>query len=282
MDERYDTVRAIRDKQFRYVRNYSPHRPWGQHYSYPFQVMPSMRSWYEAFRSGQCNTVQARYWQPKPSEELYDTVADPHEVQNLADDPRYAMQRDQMRRLLRADLLAIRDTGFISEGMFERLAGGKTIYDYAQSDAYPIERIVDLANRASSRDRAALADLQAALQDPHPVIRYWGAVGCLVLQDQSQPAKTQLKDLLKDEWPDVRIAAAEALCYLGEADAALASLQSSLSGQGQYEVLAALNALDFMQAAGKVSRGRVQEMLQPMTFPEPSSRIAAWLLEPME
>ncbi|MBI4622983.1 MAG: sulfatase-like hydrolase/transferase [Verrucomicrobia bacterium] len=37
MDERYDTVRAIRDREIRYVRNYAPHRPWGQHYSYPFQ-----------------------------------------------------------------------------------------------------------------------------------------------------------------------------------------------------------------------------------------------------
>src|SRR5690606_27361080 len=34
MDERYDVVRAVRDREFRYVRNYSPHRPWGQHYSY--------------------------------------------------------------------------------------------------------------------------------------------------------------------------------------------------------------------------------------------------------
>ncbi|MCD6288842.1 MAG: sulfatase, partial [Candidatus Hydrogenedentes bacterium] len=33
MDERYDTVRAVRDRQYRYIRNYSPHRPWGQQYS---------------------------------------------------------------------------------------------------------------------------------------------------------------------------------------------------------------------------------------------------------
>ena len=46
MDERYDTARAVRDREFRYVRNYSPHRPWGQHYSYAFEVQPSMRSWF--------------------------------------------------------------------------------------------------------------------------------------------------------------------------------------------------------------------------------------------
>jgi len=30
MDERYDTVRAVRDRRYRYIQNYSPHRPWGQ------------------------------------------------------------------------------------------------------------------------------------------------------------------------------------------------------------------------------------------------------------
>ena len=60
MDERYDTIRAVRDGRFRYVRNYSPHRPWGQHYSYPFQVLPSMRSWHAEFLAGRCNEVAGR------------------------------------------------------------------------------------------------------------------------------------------------------------------------------------------------------------------------------
>ncbi len=114
MDERYDTVRAIRDTQFRYVRNYSPHRPWGQHYSYAFRVQPSMRSWYAAYQAGQCDDVQARYWQPKPSEELYDTAADPFEIRNLIDEPGHAARLADMRRTLRDGIIAIRDPGFIN------------------------------------------------------------------------------------------------------------------------------------------------------------------------
>src|SRR5690606_1629204 len=106
MDERYDTVRAIRDGQFRYVRNYNPHRPWGQQYAYPFRVQPSMRSWYQAYRDGQCNAVQARYWQPKPGQELYDVKADPFEIVNLADDRQYAQRLAEMRRKLRAEIVA--------------------------------------------------------------------------------------------------------------------------------------------------------------------------------
>ena len=99
MDERNDTARAIRDRQFRYIRNYSPHRPWGQHYAYPFQVLPSMRSWHASFAAGRCNPVQARYWGPKPPEELYDVAADPFEIRNLADDPRQAARLAARHRL---------------------------------------------------------------------------------------------------------------------------------------------------------------------------------------
>jgi len=196
MDERYDTVRAVRDRRYRYVQNYSPHRPWGQQYSYPFRVMPSMGSWYRAYLDGKCNPVQARYWQPKPSQEFYDIKSDPYEVKNLIDDPRYAEKIAQMRKILKQDIVRIRDIGFIPEGMFERLAADKTLYEYAQSDAYPIERIVEVANLAALRDASSLNKLIAACNDPHPVIRYWGATGCLILQKKAAPAKRQLKALL--------------------------------------------------------------------------------------
>ncbi|MBI3468545.1 MAG: sulfatase-like hydrolase/transferase [Planctomycetes bacterium] len=209
MDERYDTVRAVRDSQFRYVRNYSPHRPWGQHYSYPFQVLPSMRSWFAEFEAGRCNETQAAYWRPKPAEELYEIASDPHEIRNRAADPQLASKRDEMRSKLRAEIISSRDTGFIPEAMFSRLAGDKTIYEYAQSDAYPIERIIDLADKASSRDPAHLPDLRTALADPHPVIRYWGAIGCLVLQTDAAPLRNELHGLLRDgptcEWRRQRL-----------------------------------------------------------------------------
>jgi len=276
MDERYDTVRAIRSRRYRYVRNYSPHRPWGQHYFYPFRVMPSMDSWYQAYRKGQCNPVQARYWQAKPSEELYDINADPHEVKNLADDPQHVETLTQMRQALRRDMIRMRDTGLIPEGMFERLAVGKTLYDYAQSDAYPIERIVDIADRAVSRDTAELGKLIAACDDSHPVIRYWGATGGLILQEKSAPARRQLEALLSDDWLDIRIVAAEALSYLGATDKALETLEPIIKGNEKYASLAALNALDFMQEAGHITRQRIRLLIEGTHFQDTPERMAAY------
>ncbi len=219
MDERYDTVRAIRDREYRYVRNYSPHRPWGQHYSYPFEVQPSMRSWYAEYEAGRCNDFQAAYWKPKPAEELYRPGDDPHELRNLLADPAHAARRAELQRRLRAEIIATRDAGFIPEGMAQQLAGDGTIHAYAQSAAYPIARIVDLADLAASRDPRHLTALQTALEDPHPVLRYWGAVGCLILQGRAAPAKARLQALLRDEWADIRVVAAEALGFHGDIDA---------------------------------------------------------------
>jgi N-sulfoglucosamine sulfohydrolase len=280
MDERYDMVRAIRDREFRYVRNYSPHRPWGQRQTYPFEVQPSMRSWFAAFEAGRCNEVQAAYWKPKPSEEFYEIARDPHEIRNLiaATDSRHATRMAELRRKLRAEMMATRDTGFIPEGMFARLAGDKTVYDYAQSTAYPLERIIDLADKAVSRDAKYLRDLTAALDDPHPVIRYWGAVGCLILQSKAAAAKGKLQARLKDEWPDVRIAAAEALGFHGEGEAAVAVLAEQVKSGERFVALAALNSLEYMWRAGHVPLARVQSIVKDLKLAEPADRIPKFLL----
>lgn len=278
MDERYDTVRSIRDREFRYVKNYSPHRPYGQHYSYPFEVQPSMRSWYEEFVAGRCNEAQSVYWKPKPAEELYHSTADPFEIKDQVQDETQQKRLVEMRDKLRADILKSRDTGFIPEGMFTRLAGERTIYGYAHSDAYPLERILDLADAATSRDVSQLPTLIKALSDPHPVMRYWAATGCLVLQGKSAPAKVALLPLLKDEWADVRVVAAEALAFLGEQEAALATVTDVAKNGQLYESLAALNTLDFLWKEGNITLAQAQEAVKGLKFKEPNDRIPKYLL----
>jgi arylsulfatase A-like enzyme len=284
MDERYDTVRAVRDAEARYVRNYSPHRPWGQHYSYPFQVLPSMRSWHAEFAAGHCNEAQAAYWKPKPSEEFYLIADDPFELHNRIDDPSQTERIARLRAALRAELLATRDTGFIPEGMFSKLAGDGTIFDYAHSDAYPLERILDLADRASDRNIANLSEFLAALGDPHPVTRYWAATGCLLLHGeipdaQASAVKNALRNRLSDDWFDVRVVAAEAVANLGDQESALETLATVLTRGNLHEALAAQNSLDFLREARLVPLLRAQELVRGLKFGEPADRIPRYLLE---
>ena len=278
MDERYDTARGVCDGEYRYILNFSPHRPWGQHYAYPFRVLPSMRSWHEEFLAGRCNDVQASYWRPKPAEELYRLADDPHEINNLADDPAHTERLNQLRAILKGEMLATRDTGLIPEGMMRRLAGEQTIYEYAQSSEFPAKTVLELASKAAQRDQATLPEFVAAMNHPHPVPRYWGAMGCLLLGKAAKPAKDALLQRLDDPMFDARVVAAEALATLGETDRAIQSLAAVLEHGQPYEVLAAQNALDALRAAGLISLEQAQQLLRSGARAEPLDRIPQYVL----
>ncbi len=277
MDERYDMVRAVRDRGYRYVRNFSPHRPWGQHYTYPFSVMPGMGSWYEAYRVGRTTGHQSAYWQPKPAEEFYRLAEDPYELSNRIDSAPDAGRIAALRAALRAEILASRDTGFLPEGMHARLAGEDTIFDYARSAAYPLERLLDLAERATSRDPRELPVLRAALADSYPAIRYWGAVGCILLRERAAPAREALRGLLADDWEDVRTAAAEALGHLGDGDRALEALTGVLASGRPETHLAALNTIEALWRAGAATLAQAQAAVRGREFGEPGDRIVNFL-----
>lgn len=278
MDERYDTVRAVRDSEFRYVRNYSPHRPYGQQNSYPFKVLPSMKSWYDEFLAGRCNDAQASYWKPKPAEEFYSIADDTFELRNLISEPNRAESIAKLRAALRAHILSTRDTGFIPEGMFQKLAGSKTIYDYAHSDAYPLEQILNMANLASDGDPRNLPSLVTSLDDPHPIVRYWAATGCLILKNKASMAKSKLTERLNDDWADIRVIAAEAIGQLGEPQAAIATIKAVLRTGNPYESLAALNSLDVLRSEGIIRLQVAQEIVRGLKLAEPADRIAEFIL----
>ena len=84
MDNRYDTRRAVRNDQFKYIKNYTPEVPYSQEITFLNQ-MPLMTEIHFMNASGTLNENQS-YWLkgPKPSEELYDLTTDPFELVNLA------------------------------------------------------------------------------------------------------------------------------------------------------------------------------------------------------
>src|SRR5690606_4185045 len=89
MDETYDMIRAVRDKRYKYIRNYRPELPYAQPIAY-MDEMPMMRQWRKLAAEGKLRGAPALFFaQTKPVEELYDTENDPDEVVNLADKPEH-------------------------------------------------------------------------------------------------------------------------------------------------------------------------------------------------
>jgi len=247
MDERYDMMRTVRDARYRYIRNYSPHRPYGQHHAYAWQ-QKGYQEWEQAHLDGTLTPVQDRFWHPKPPEELYDLHTDPDEVRNLVGDPRHRAVLDRLREALDEHILEVHDNGFIPEG--SPLEG----YDQSRAPgAYPLRRVLDLAGAAIRRDPARLPVFTANLDDANEVIRYWAASGLLILGPAASPAADALSARLAAETsPQVRIVIAETLALLGRTGDAVRHLADTLDGHPDKKVrLQALNALTYIGPAAR-------------------------------
>jgi N-sulfoglucosamine sulfohydrolase len=100
LDEKYDAQRAARDRRFLYVRNFRPERSAYLDVAYRRQ-MGIMQELLRLRDAGQLDPVAARWFRaPRAPEELYDTVADPYDVHDLARDPAWAGPLERLRRAL--------------------------------------------------------------------------------------------------------------------------------------------------------------------------------------
>jgi arylsulfatase A-like enzyme len=243
MDERYDMMRSVRTEKYRYIRNYMPHRIYGQHLWYLWRSSAT-RVWEEAYKNGYCNEIQSRFWETKPAEELYDVTKDPHNINNLADDPEYQDVLKRMRRETQRWVRENRGAGFLPEGMMHELAGDGVIYEMTHSQDFPTDEIISTAEMATRKNPENLSELIRKTSADHPALRYWAATGCAILGDQARDAAPELKEMLDDKYGNNRIAAAEALCRMGITEKPLQVMVDEMDNDNQWVQLHAINALE--------------------------------------
>ena len=136
MDEAYDLIRCVRDKRFKYIRNYLWQLSRGQDIDYMNQ-MPTMREMRRLNAEGKLQGPQKQYFEPtKPVEELYDIVADPHEVNNLAGDPKHNDVLEWMRKVHSEWYRETMDIGLIPEPMFDELKRPGGTYEKAAEPVF--------------------------------------------------------------------------------------------------------------------------------------------------
>jgi N-sulfoglucosamine sulfohydrolase len=213
VDEAFDLSRMVRDRRWLYVRNYMPHISWAQPEGYSDQS-EFRREITRLAAEGKLNATQMTYAGPtKPLEELYDSDDDPHQVHNLAADPRYSAVLERMRQLHRRWLLETRDLSFATEEQWAVRAGKAPPFQFRdRPEKYPLERILaaaDLVGRPT-----ALAQQVQLLRDRESAVRYWAAVGLRAAGQGAASARDALVEALGDDSPSVRIEAAAALASL--------------------------------------------------------------------
>ena len=268
MDERYDIIRMVRDKQFKYLRNYEPLKGYYQYMNTPEKgaTMAEMRA---LFRKGELEGIPARYFaDEKPVEELYDTENDLHEVHNLAFDPSYQGVLQRMRQAHQEWVVRTKDLGLIPEPILEaeeRTSGSR--YSLLRipenlNRAGKVAQVADLASGKSSADR-----LFEETGDSDAAVRYWAFTGIGNAADAMTDAeKSEAQALglngLKDESRTVQVAAGRALCLLGKNESALQSLAGVLRDGEQWERLHAAIVLDEID---EMARPLIAEMHRALT-----------------
>lgn len=264
MDERPDMVRSVTDGRFVYVRNYLPHKIYGQHLAYMFET-PTTRVWHKLHSEGRLTLEQDAFWKIKPAEELYDLSSDRDEVRNLAQLPEYRETLAKLRSAQQALALRIRDVGFLSEHEMHQRSKGTTPYDLGHdASRYPLEQIMAAAELAAGRDADATPELVKLLGNSESAVRYWGALGLLIREQAAVTAgHDALVAALGDGSPDVRIVAAEALARYGSASDRPKSLEvlEQLADWSQQHVLvavAALNAIDSIGTPAQETKARLR------------------------
>jgi N-sulfoglucosamine sulfohydrolase len=128
IDDEPDTVRALRDARFKYIRHYQPQRSYVPGSAFA-SAMPMMRELRARHAGGTLVGVPALWFrEPRAPEELFDTANDPHEVVNLIAEPRQEARVARMRASLDTWLASHRDLGFLPEDQLRErfFPGGKS------------------------------------------------------------------------------------------------------------------------------------------------------------
>jgi hypothetical protein len=224
LDDRSEMVRAIRDKRYRYQRNFYPHLPFAPYQTAQFAAPVYMR-WAELARQGKLTGSLEEYaLRFKPIEQLYDCENDPHLINNVADDPKYAKVLQLMRTRLHDWMVETRDLGIVEEYELHRRAKGRPLWEVGQQlDNY--ERILETAN-LQLQGHGAVPELKSRRKDADPLVRYWAVLGLAVVTQTAGPETVKgilpsLKGALNDASVDVRLIASEGLFNLGHYEEAV-------------------------------------------------------------
>ena len=126
-----DKIRTVVSKNYRYIKNYFPERAMLQA-SYR-DNKPMVKDLKKAYQNGKLTDYQEQHWfGARPAEELYDLEADPHQINNLASNPKYKAVLRTHRTALEEWIKISEDKGQFPESVVQLEATYKLWKDRPQ------------------------------------------------------------------------------------------------------------------------------------------------------
>ncbi len=245
-DEKYDLVRSLRKGRYLYVRSYQPFNFDALQNNYRYQML-AWSSLRELFQAGQLDAVQARLFQARPPEELFDLATDPHAVRDLAGQPELASVLLDLRHRLAAHVKAQPDLSFLPESVFASDAAADPV-GFGQRHKLEMEALVDIADLQLSTFSDVRDDLQVAFASPNPWHRYWALIDCSRFGEGARPLLEVITALAGHD-PErlVRVRAAECLGLLHAADPGPTLRRALSESRSPIETLLILNTATLLR-----------------------------------
>ena len=207
MDEKYDLNRSLRIGSLKYIRHFEPHYPDSLINAYRYRML-AYRQWRDLYRDGDLGTEPSQFFEPRSPESLFDVSVDPHEVNNLADDPAYRGDLLRMRNELNRSLKSMPDLSFVTETFLAESAMNDPVA-FGNEHAGAINRYIDTANLCLAPFESAEPLIRAALGDDDPIVRHWAIVAALSVGPDAEPLVNDIQKLMLDVEPIVVARAAE-------------------------------------------------------------------------
>ena len=105
-------IRSVRSAKYKYIVNFTPETP----FTNACTKSPQFRSWVRKAEQGDKDAAdKVRRYQRRPAEELYAITKDVYEWNNLANDPKYASVKAELKKQLTSWMSAQGDLGQATE-----------------------------------------------------------------------------------------------------------------------------------------------------------------------
>ena len=268
-DDMFEMSRAIVNERYIYIRHYMPHLPYIQTGVINSNNKLAYRALREAYETGLTNPEQEKLWNAKPVEELYDLVADPMELNNLADNPEQVTAKAELRSQLQEWMIETRDLGLLPEAEYMIRSEGSSPYDYARQnmefDAQALLKAAELVGMGSQDECIE------ALSHPDSGVRYWAAVAMQQEGEISEAGYMALDTVLNDPSPSVAIAAAEALASHGPFEHAVETLEYYIQDDRPWVALQAARSVQLVGESARTIIPTMYEVLEKNRSDDPNA-----------
>ncbi|MCC5930191.1 MAG: sulfatase [Cyclobacteriaceae bacterium] len=244
-DEKYETVRSLRKGKWKYIRSYQPFYPDALHNNYRYK-MAAFSEWRELYYQNKLDSMQAKFFQPKPAEMLFDVEDDPLELHNLAQKPEHQGTLSDMRKRLNGKLLEHRDLGLIPESILLK-EGIDNPVSYGEKMAETLGKILQINDLVFHPFEEVNATLEENLRNGNTLEKFWTLNTMSVLGPKVTALLPLVEQMAENEESLIRWKAVECLAIAGNRSPFLALKQLIAESDDPVESLLMLNSLVYFK-----------------------------------